>query len=51
MCIHGATGHMERDTRVELWATDELEESSVYKVLGVDWKKGGLGLSLEEFKQ
>lgn len=29
----------------------KLEESLVFEVLGVDWKKGGLGPSLEEFKQ
>lgn len=45
------TGHMELETRVEAWAKDELEESLVYKVLGVNWKKRGLGPSLEEFKQ
>lgn len=42
---------MELEARVEAWAKDELEESLVYKVLGVNWKKRGLGPSLEEFKQ
>ena len=42
---------MELETRVEAWATDEREESSVFKVLGIDWKTGGLGPSLEECKQ
>lgn len=44
-------GHMELETRGEVWATDEPGRCSVYEVLGVDWKKGGLGPSLEEFKQ
>lgn len=42
---------MDLETRVEAWAEDELEESLVYEILGVNWKKGGSGLSLEEFKQ
>lgn len=42
---------MELETRVETWAEDDLEEPLVYKILGVDWKKGGLEPSLEEFKQ
>lgn len=42
---------MELETRVEAWAEDDLEESLVYEILGVDWKKWAQDLALRNLSR